>query len=251
MTSPRKIAYSTAGALIILFAVATNARSLAWQSNELLVEQSLESYPDSRFMRMELANLKMNSENPDASKARDNYDYLTKLDRPTTRFIGHIGIITVVCFDQGSAPKHHLEAAMQIRPESFEPDLESAIGNLINIVSAKECEGLGAEKLGDELSAWLTRTDFSPTLAPVWRTRYQIARLYSQAHLEKKALNEAKAAWSTGEADLPIGMMIVGLSIRLGHIEDARRMLEGIRDDLPKGDKVAWDLYNEYRGAVE
>lgn len=247
MRSPRPIFVSATILILIVMAAATHARAWVWQSNELLARQSLEKYPDSRFMRMEMATIEMNKGPEGVPIAREHYRYLSDADRASSRFIGEIAQIAVDCFSDQKTKVTEIDHAFSIEVEAIESDVEKAIMSLADIIQSRNCKNLGPHQLGSKLSSWLDLSSLDPGVAPIWRLRYQIARLYLAAGQPERALKEANRAWTTGKAELPVGMLIAGLNVQLGNEVAAQKILDSLELRIPKTDRTGRMLLEEYR----
>lgn len=238
--------------LLMALAFATYARALVWQSPMYLLEQSVEAYPDSRFGRMELAAQIMN-QGPlaDFEAAAGHYRHLQGLELPSTRMIGYLGEIAVTCFARGQAHPDDLEKAFEQQPETIQADLLKVIEELGRILQMRDCESMPMTDYADHLVAMADQTDLDPRRRTVWRVRFEAARLYADAERDRKALEQARLVWQTGQADLPVAMMMVGLHIRLGEFGAARSLLDEIEPQIPESDRTGRALVDEYRAAIE
>lgn len=238
--------------LLMALAFATYARALAWQSPMYLLEQSVTAYPDSRFGRIGLAAQIMN-QGPlaDFDAAADQYQHLQGLALPSTRMIGYLGEIAVLCFARGQADPDLLEKAFAQQPETIQADLLKVFEELGRILQIRDCDGVPMTGYADHLVGVVDQTDLDPRRRTVWRVRFEAARLYADAELDRKALEQARLVWQTAQGDLPVAMMMVGLHIRLGEFGAARELLDKIAPQIPESDRAGRALADEYRGAIE
>lgn len=251
MDRPGLVFGGAIGGLLIALSFATFARAIAWQSPMYLLEQSVRHYPDSRFVRMELAAQIMNSPLPDHQAALDHYRHLQELDLPSTRTIGYIGEIAVTCVATGQTDPDNLESAFATQPETIQADMLKAIEALGGILRRRDCEGASGRAFADRLVDMADRTHLPQGHRNVWRMRFEAARLYAEETRSRKALEQAELAWKTGRADLPVGMMIAGLHIRLEQFGSAQRVLDEVAPLIPKDDLAGQELLDEYRNAIE
>lgn len=252
MDRPNLVVGGALVGLLLALSFATWARSLAWQNPRYLLEQSVSEYPDSRFARMELAALLMNdAPGPDVDGAIEHYQHLQGLELPSTRTIGYVGEIAVSCFSRGKTAPENLSAAFAQPPETIQSDYLKALEELGIILRRRDCEGASASEYADHLVAVADTTHLPQGARPVWRLRFEAARLYHSEQQIRKALEQAKLAWSTGAADLPVGMMVVGLHIRMGEFGAASKLLDQIGPQIPKTDRQGQSLLESYRSAIE
>ena len=247
---PRLLAGAGFAALVVVLAGAVFARALVWQDKETMVQQSLETYPDSRFARMEMANLAMNRAIPDPELARRQYLHLIDQPRPSTQIIGRLGLIAVDCFlDKKTAPEQ-ISRAFELVPEAVEADLIKAIQSLTGIVSGNECEGLSATRLASELTGFADRLAEMKPNVPIWRFRFRAARLYAAAGKLDAALVQATQAWNMQPNEVPLGMFAAQLNAGLGNTENARRILAEIAPRIAKSDRTGQRLLAELRATL-
>lgn len=236
-------------ALIVVLAGATFARAGIWQSKELLVQQSLENHPASRFIRMEAANMDMNKNPPRADLAREHYRFLARQERSSTRFIGGLGLLAVDCFVDNATSPAAVARPFAEQPESFEADVMKAVRSLASIVAATDCDNLDAETYASQLAIMADWLQQNRPIDP-WQLRYHAARLFNGAGNIEAALAQAEAAWASDNAELPVGMMMVGFRLALGRYQAAEALLNELEPQLPRDDKTAQKLLREYREAL-
>ena len=136
--------------LVLLLATlmfATYGRALIWQTKELLVLQSLQNYPESSFVRAEMASLEMNRPIPDVAAAREHFAYLTNSERMDVRMKGELGLIQIDCFVEGEVAPESLANVFSIEPETMEADLVMSIRGLVDLSFRSRCQGLEAGML--------------------------------------------------------------------------------------------------------
>jgi hypothetical protein len=230
---------------------ATYARALAWQSPDYLIEQSVREFPDSRFGRIALAARIMNDPFGSYRRALDQHRHLQQLDLPSTRMIGYLGEMAVTCFARNETEPENLEKAFSEQPETIQADLLKAVESLSEILRRDDCDGLPATAYADRLVEVTDRTHLSQSRRTVWRLRFEAARLYAHENENRKALDQASAAWETGAAELPVGMLMAALHIRLEEYGAAARMLDELEPRIPESDRTGQALLEEYRNAIE
>jgi hypothetical protein len=252
MDRPALVFGGAIAGLLLILSFATLARSLAWQSPMHLLEESVARYPDSRFARMELAAQIMNQGPlPDFPAAIAHYRHLQELEQPSTRSIGYLGEMAVACFAIGETDPTHLQKAFEQQPETLQAVYLKTVEELARILRQRECEGVSMRDYADRLVTVVDRTHVPQGLRTVWRLRFEAARLYAAAGQDRKALQQARIAWQTGNAELPVAMMMAGLHVRLGEFGAASRILDRIAPEIPDSDRTGQALLEEYRNAIE
>lgn len=252
MDHPERILGSAVAALLLILSFATFARALAWQSPVLLLEQSVEQYPDSRFARMELAAQIMN-DGPrlDVRRAIEQYQHLQTLDLPSTQAIGYLGEIAVMCFATGATDPENLERAFSRQPETLQPDYLKTIESIGDMLRRSDCQGISPTELAGHIANLVDRTHLPPGTRTVWRLRFEAAQLYASRGQDRPALEQARLAWETGQAELPVGMLMAALHIRLGEFGAATRMLDEVGPRIPENDQTGQALLKDYRDAID
>lgn len=237
--------------MMLALSFATYARSLAWQSPTYLLEQSIESYPDSRHARMEMASQLMKGPFPNHRGAIGQYRHLQTLDLPSTRMIGHLGEIALLCHATGQAPPEKLAQAFAEQPETIQADLIKTFETIADILRRQDCDGVRAADVARRLVRVADQSALSEGSLGVWRTRFEAARLFADQGLDEPALEQAERAWQTGRAELPVAVMIAGLRIRLEQYEAAREILDTIEPQVSESDRIGQNLLKDYRQAIE
>lgn len=236
--------------LALVLAGSTISRSLVWRSADSIVEQSLKHYPDSRFARMEMANLLMNRTPPETELARSHYEHLRQLPRLSTRFIGSLGLIAVDCFSDQVVDGSDVERTFITQLESIEADVLKALLSLSDIVTSQPCNGLSAKEFASHIEGLLDSVHLPPNTKSIWRLRFRAARLYHHDGLFSEALEQAELAWDTGSAELPVGMFIVALRINLGQHDQAETLLQELQHRISSTDQQGQNLLKQFRSAL-
>lgn len=242
------------GALVGLLAAlsfATYARALSWQSPRTLLEQAVEQYPDSRHARMELVSIIMNGPFPDRQVALQHYRHLQGLDLPSTRSIGYLGEIAVSCFASNATNPENLELAFAQQPETIQADYLKTVESVGRLLRQRECEGVSATALADRLVQVVEKTHLSQSKQLVWRLRFEAARLYANEEQNRKALRQAERIWEQDTSELPVGMLLAALHIRLGQLGAANELLDAIAPRIPESDETGQSLLRDYQESIE
>jgi hypothetical protein len=252
MDHPSRVFGAAAVGLLLAFAFATFARTLAWQNPMYLLEESVKNYPDSRLGRMELAAQIMNA-GPlaDIDRAIAQYRHLQNLDLPSTRAIGHMGEIAVTCYARGTTDPDNLSEAFRSQPETLQADYLKAVESLGDVLRQRECEGAPLTEFARRLAETASRAHLPPTHTMVWRLRFEAAQLFAAASQNRPALEQARLAWETGSAELPVGMLLAAIHIRIGEFGAAARLLDIIGPQIPASDENGRALLAEYQEAID
>jgi hypothetical protein len=248
--NPRVILIAATCGLVSALGFATFSRALAWSSPVYLLEQSVESYPDSRFARMELAALLLNRPIPDYEKALEQYRHLQGLHQPSTKMIGHLGEVAVSCFAKKQADPENLREAFVRVPESVQPDLLKVMRDVAESLRRNDCDGISASDYARRLGSLADNFESESATRDAWRIRYESARLFAFENANRKALEQAEAAWAGGHADLPVGMLAAAMHIRLEQFGSAKALLDEIEPRISEDDSTGQSLLKQYREAI-
>lgn len=245
LSAPRKMAVTAAVLLLVALSAATFGRSLVWQSEELLLKQSLERYPDSRHARMALAEIEMNRLFPNLDAASAHYQHLRELDRASTRMIGTAGLLAAQCHATGQADPDSVGALFDEAPEAIEADFLRSATALREILERRECSGLSLSTVGERLATMLDRAHLPANVRPVWQMRFEAARIFSADGQSNEALSQAELAWVAGN-DENVGLFLLELRISSGDFAGARALATELDQRLRQGNEEARSLLQSY-----
>lgn len=250
MDHPRPVGVTAVALLLLTLAFATHGRALVWQTKELLIHQSLQNFPDSRFVRAEMAALEMNRPFPDVEAAREHFRYLADSERPLTRMNGRLGLIKIDCLVDGRVSDGALQRTFEIQPRALEADLVMSLRGLINMARDSDCEGLGPARIAELLATWLDRIAQPESLDLKARLRIETARLFAFDGQFRRALEQARHARASGLANADLALLIASMHLELGEYADAARLLGEAEPGLDRSDEVEMRRYRDYRAAV-
>jgi len=250
MDNPRMVAAIGVSALLLVLSLATHGRARIWQSSEIMLEQSLRYYPDSRHLRMELASVEMNKPFPDVAAARRHIEHLLTLKRSSSRYIGAIEMLILECETQQQTSDEAIARAFAIQPETIEADVLIAVEGLGNVVQSQPCHNLPPTRLANGLVAMLDQSNLPSGTMTVWRLRFLAAKLFAADGFYSSALKQAELAWAGSDGDLPVGMMLASTQINLGLYDRAEKLLDEIAERMSTTDEEGQKLLSEYREAL-
>ena len=250
MDNPRMIAAIGMSALLLVLSLATYGRARIWQSSEIMLEQSLRYYPDSRHLRMELASVMLNKPFPDVAAAHRHIEHLLTLKRSSTRYSGAIALLLLDCKTQQRTSDQAITRAFAIQPEAIEADVLHIVEVLANSIESQACQNLPPTRLANGLVAMLDQSDLPSNIMTVWRLRFLAAKLFAADGFHSSAYKQAKLASAGSGGDLPVDIMLAGLQINLGLYDRAEKLLDEIAGRMPATDEAGQKLLREYREAL-
>ena len=229
----RRVFAFAAVALVLVLAAATAARAGVWQTKRALLVQGVAYHPQSRWVRVELAQEAMQRSPPDTITARHNIDALLASDEPSTQRLAGIWQLLIDCGSGQPAQQASIALAFGGEARAFEPDLVMPMDSLADGVKSQPCRNLDARKMAIALASMLDRATIPGTNVYMRRMRFKAAQLYLASGDPAAALAQARTGYSGQLADAPIGAFIVGLEIQRGDLVAAQRLLDRLKAQVP------------------
>lgn len=248
---PRRVLQIGIFGLLIALAVATFARATVWSSNEALIRESLENYPSSVHLLMELQHILMTKSNPDVGSARELSRQLLRQERPSTQLIGMLNLIRIDCLVDGETSPPLVKRAFEIQPETVQADLFTTFDALGNVLIEKPCVNLTAEQLADEIVEMVEQQALPSTLIQLWRLRFLGAKLYYSEGKLSEAYSQARAAWSGSGNSPTIGLMVLGLQINLDMLESASQLYGELEKEIKPSNYRGRSLLEQYGNELD
>jgi len=248
MDNPAALRNLSIIALVVVLAGATHMRARIWQSNELMAQQSLKHYPDSRLLRMELAQIEMDKPFGEAKVARGHMRALTHSPRTSTRMIGLINLINIDCLTGQEISKTKLKEAFALPPDTVEADLYHVIDVLQINIRKDLCREITRIDLADNILDFLRFPKVSSAPHLLWRFQFIVAKLYREAGHLSAAHKFAEAAWNNTGNEPAVGLFLARLRIELGYFVRADRLLSELPRKIPKSDirgRALLDIYSD------
>jgi len=251
MDHPRPVGVSAFALLLATLAFATHGRALVWQTKELLIRQSVEAYPDSRFVRAELAAMEMNRPIPNPEAAREQFRYLVKSERLLSQMNGRLGLIKIDCLVDGNVQPIALQQAFATIPDTMEADLVMSLRGLADLSKRRQCTGLDPETVAQRLAEWLEKMPFSEAFALKARLRIEAAKLFADAGLPSAAIGQAEIAMPSGLSTAELTLLLASQYIEAGAYTDALKILEIAKSEIDEDDQFRISRLEEYTQSAE
>ncbi|GAB4173832.1 MAG: hypothetical protein Kow0020_09220 [Wenzhouxiangellaceae bacterium] len=247
----RRLPLIALSALVLILAVATTTRAAMWRHAWIMLDQIIEHYPESRAARMARAEIDMNVDPPMVNEAIAHYRHLLDSTRPSTRIIGAAGIIAAACHTGIDPDANAVQVLLETKPESFESDVNAAIGPMTEIIIRSQCQSLPLPEIARTMASWAAQFDVPPSDRIIWQLRYRAAQLMEFAGREREALQLAQTGWHGGRDQAPLAMMLLRLSLRQGDLGQAREWADWLSNHLDPNDTVGQTLLQRYRADLE
>lgn len=250
MDTPHAVAAIGLVGLFAVLSFATHGRALVWETKELLIRQSLQHYPNSRFIRTELAALEMNRQFRNAPAAREYLYPLLESDRPLVRMIGELALFKIDCISGIGVHQSDLDRVFLIVPETLEADLVMSHRGLIEMSKNPPCSGLEPGLLATYLSTWLDQVPQPEELQLKARLRLETAKLFMQGRDFQNALSQLRLAQLSKLSPSENGLLMAALYVERGEFSKASEKLEEIAASIDPGDAGSMTRLQELREAV-
>ena len=238
----RRLFAFAAVSLILVLAAATAARAGVWQTKPALLTQGVAYHPQSRWVRVELAQEAMQRSPPDTVTARHNIDALLASDEPSTQRLAGIWQLLIDCGSGQPAQSASLALAFGGRAKAIEVDLLMPMEALADGVKTRPCRNLGPRKMADALVRMLDRSTIPATDSNMRRLRFKAAQLYLAASSPTLALAQARLGYNGTREDAPVGVFIVGLELLRGDLAAAQKLLTHLDAQVPRDDRTGRDF---------
>lgn len=248
--SPRLLVFA-AIALVLVYSFATAGRAIVWQSRTSILAQASRQHPDSRWLRVALIQQAMTQKPPAAAVARENASRLSLSDDPSTRRLGAVLDLMIVCSAGHVAPEPLVAQAFEGIPEPIEADLLVAFESLSEGLIRNPCRGLAPGLAANELASMLDRSSLPMSHPSIWRLRLKSAKLAIAAGKPDLALKQATLAWSDGAGEPPAALLLAALHLRQGNLPAARHVLDAVRPRIPTYDSEGWKLLRSYEAELD
>lgn len=229
-------------ALALTLAAATAARSTVWQTQQGILIQGLAHHPQSRWLRVELAQQAMQQSPPDTNTARLHINALQNSHDPSTRRLAGIWQLLIDCASAQPAQTSSLALAFGGRAKAIEVDLLLPMESLANGVKARPCRNLGARKMANAMADMLDRAEIPKADFNIRRLRFKAAQLYLTAGDKDHALAQARLGDTGNREDAPIGVFIAGLEINRGDFVAAHALLRRLGTQVPQDDRIGQEF---------
>lgn len=251
MHQPARVFAAGGIALVLALALATAARAGIWQTQRSLLAQGLQYHPDSRWLRMDLAQQALKETPPDYVSARRHSDALLASADPGTRRLAGVSRLLIDCAAGVGAAPSSLSLAFGGRADVIEADLLVALESLSEGVLQQPCDNLSTAQMADRLSTMLDRTALPAGHPSVWRLRLKAAKLSLTAGRSDQALQQARLAYANGASDAPVPVFIAGLLLQRGDTAGAATMLAAAERKMAKDDRAGRALVAQYRAEIQ
>lgn len=234
----RRVLWGAVGALFVLLAGATWARSGVWSSWMILAEQGIRQHPHSRRAHLDYISILLAE-----SRNNDAREILKKLEGFSDPGSRHTAVITSVwldCYEYGRVDAEAVARVRSIVGAKLELAELLSAEKLGNLILHHSCSGLSKADLGYILRDMTGESDQRGGLVQVWRIRFMASRLFAAEGLLPIAIEQSALAWMTGRADAAVGVFLANLYYVEGDCASARLILRNTWSRVE-----GWDRRNE------
>jgi hypothetical protein len=196
-------------AMLMLLALATFARANVWRSWATVAEQGAREHPES--LRAQLDYSVILQLDGRAAEVQKVFDHLTTLSNPAARNVGAIDSMSLQCMMHKETTEIAIEKVKGVSGSRLQLPEMLAFENFDNYLQSHDCKNLTKSQLADMMVRIVEAAPQPETSLPLWRTRFNAARLYLADGYPDKAREQAARAWMTGNADVSIGLFLANL----------------------------------------
>jgi hypothetical protein len=236
--------------LVLALGFATTARSGVWRTQRAILEQALQTHPDSRWLRMDMIAEDMSAHPPRTASALRHATHLAALPDPADKRFGALLLLSIECIENQATSSERIRQVFGGRVATIEPDLLVAYESLAGRVTKDPCPNLGPAQMADALSSMLDRAALPPGHRSMWRLRFQAARLYWSAGDPTRALEQGRIAWSGHPQDAAVPLFVAGMLLQMDRRSEATAMLAQARALIRPGDRTGARILGEYEAAL-
>lgn len=225
-------------ALVGVLAIATAARASIWQSESAILTQALRHHPNSRWLRLDLAQEAMRRTPPNHTEARRHIDALLVSAEPSTRRAAGVWQLLADCGAGLPASAISLELAFGGKMRTLEADMLLSFEALGSNIAKTPCTNLDQSSLANALVSMLDNATVSSDHFNARRLRFKSSQLFLAANDPDSALKEARLAYSGTKQDAPIGVFLAELEAVYGDRAYAAELVRQLSDQIPNDDKT-------------
>lgn len=243
-SAPKAGAITAAGALALVFvvAIAGHQRAWVWQSRELLLEQTLANFPDSRMARLEIAYDALRQNPPNLNDALHHFERLASDPDLDVAATGHLGKVYAFCIAKREAPADVFATAMSTTPRFRDINLRLAVEFNATAQKSLACRGFDERMFAE----WLSRNSPAPALRH-WVLDYIEAEFYLRSGTPFAAQDAAKRSWRNGQGPTAAAILLAEILAISGDPAEAERLLEALEASRPSDVQMAHSRIQQIR----
>lgn len=222
-------------ALLLLLALATNARAWVWAHETLLTQQSLIAHPRSLRARMDRATQWLDAGQP--ARAIPIMDAMIAGSDRYEQMMGGVYRIGLDCFIHHDADPQRLWPLYALAPVKPYLSTSQVLRILAILVNDSRCGRLTDADVGylaQHYARALAR--INPSYRD-WRLHYQAADLFARAGVLDQAEREARIAATLPGSDPATGELWIRILIAEGKYDEARALLPKLDHRVPSYDR--------------
>jgi hypothetical protein len=221
-------------ALLLLLALATNARAWVWAHETLLTQQSLIAHPHSLRARMDTATQLLEAGR--AGQAIPIMDAMVAGNDRYEQMMGGVYRIALDCFVRHDADPAHLQPLRALAPIQPFLSTSQALHTLAVVVNDQRCGHLTDADLGYFVQYYAqVLADTNPAYRD-WRLHYQAADLFARAGVLDQAEREARIAATLPGSDVATGELWVRILIAEQQYAKAKGAVAALAPRVPAYD---------------
>jgi len=230
-------------ALLVVLSTATLVRASAWSSWQGLAAVGVQQHPNS--MRALLDQAVMLQLQGRFDETQHLFDHMATIDNPAARHVALIDTVSLQCMAHGEVSPEAVARMQSIAGGTLQFAEMLAFENFSNYLQNHDCKGLSKAEYASTLVDIVNAAQQPAKLKPLWRTRFNAARLYLAAGMKAKGIDETARAWATGAADGAVGIFLARLYYENDDTVSAQLILNDARKHISRTDKRNLNLIDK------
>ncbi|MBB6187256.1 hypothetical protein [Rhodanobacter sp. MP7CTX1] len=244
----RLIGLSTV-ALFAVLSLATLIRASAWSSWHGLAAEGVQQHPNS--MRALLDDAVMLQLQGRYDETQQIFDHMAAIDNPAARHVALIDTVALQCMAHGQVTAGALVNMRTVVGAKLQLAEMLAFENFSNYLQDHDCQGLSKVAFATILIDVVNAAPQPATLTPLWRTRFNAARLYLAAGMNAQGMEQTARAWMPGTADVAVGILLARLYYNNGDPASSQLILNDARKRIGHMDKKNLTLIDKLQRQLD
>lgn len=238
-------------ALLAALGAATFARAQIWSSFALIATQGAQQHPQSRRAQLDYAHILEQA--GEYERARNVFEHMLTMNSAQARHVGAIDLVTLDCMEKSKVRADdvkRLDELVGVRLQLGEMLAFENLANWLDKNDLNSCDGLNALALADLIVRIADAAQQPEHLQPVWRSRFNAARIYVAGGDLGAGEQQAALAWRSGGADTAVGVYLASIYLAVGKPDEAGLIVKDARRSMSSWDKRNAELLNQLDGKL-
>ncbi len=236
------------GLWLALCTFATFNQARIWSDNRLILAHDEQTNPYS--LRLNALLLAQAIEDKDYAAANQRADHLLSFAPDSARQGIALWRLIGACLEGSATDAQVTQVAGEVDDRYLSQDEMRAFEMIADRVINKQCGAVTPAALATLGRDWLAASEATPTRLPVWRTRYNYARLLEAQGDATGALREGHRAWIDGGREPGAALMVFRVAAAKGDLAMCREVLDDLLPRTGRGDYDLDSVVEQMRDAL-